>query len=337
MSQLRKDPLEGRWIIISSNRLVKPLQSAEAGQFDKEELSCPFCAGNEAYTPPEIYSVREKEKWLVRVFSNNYPALRIEGDVERAGHGIYDYMNGVGAHEIIAETPEHKGSLADLDMKHYLALIKSFKSRLTDLEKDLRLKYIMVFKNKGYLAGAHIFHSHSQLIAVPVIPKRVKEKLEYAKSYFRLKERCIYCDVIKQEKDDKVRIIDENDKFISFMPFASTFPFELMVLPKKHRYDFKLIKDDEIEQFASILKRSLLRIKNGLSDPAYNFILYTIPNVAADIDHGRQWETIYEDYHWHLEIIPRLTNVAGFEWGSGFFINPTPPEESAEFLRNVEI
>jgi UDPglucose--hexose-1-phosphate uridylyltransferase len=236
-------------------------------------------------------------------------------------------MNGVGAHEVIIETPEHDLQLADLPANRVEEVIWSYRDRFVDLKKDDRFQYILIFKNHGRAAGATLEHSHSQLIALPIVPKRVSEEIEGAKRYYSYKERCVYCDIVRQETESGVRIILENKDFVSVAPFCPRFPFETWIVPKSHEASFEDCRKEEVEQLAEILKQTLMRMNKSLNNPPYNFLIHTSPIK----------KTAQAYYHWHIEIMPKLTKVAGFEWGTGFYINPTSPEESAKFMREVEI
>ena len=252
----------------------------------------------------------------------------------RRGRGIYDLMNDIGAHEIIIETPKHTANIADLEEGQIAKVIDCYVERFLELQKDERFKYVLMFKNYGRTAGggSHI-HSRSQLIATPVNPKRVKEELVGARSYFEYKERCVFCDIIKQELQQKERVIVDIDGLIAISPFASRFPFEVWILPKEHSCDFFNIKPDARRDLAGILKKVMLKLKITLDDPPYNYVLHTAP-----FRHRKSgyWKTIDHDYHWHIEVMPRLTRVAGFEWGTGFYLNPTSPETATKILREAK-
>ena len=332
MSELRRDPIIGRWNIIETEGPSGP----EAFEADEQALGggkCPFCYGNEAMTPPEIHVVRPSGSaansvgWQLRVVSNKFPALKIEGDLARRGIGVFDLCNGVGAHEVIVETPDHRRQMADLSPEELSEVIKAFKLRSLDLRGDRRLKYTLIFKNFGLSAGASLEHTHSQLIALPIVPKRVQEELKGAERYFEFRERCPYCDMLSQELQEDERLVCENRSFVAVCPFMSSFPFEIWILPKDHRADFAQIAPEAVTDFARILKETLTRLRITLSNPAYNFIIHTSPIET----HER------EEYHWHLELIPKLTKVAGFEWGTGFYINPTSPELAAKALRDAAL
>jgi UDPglucose--hexose-1-phosphate uridylyltransferase len=294
---------------------------------------CPFCLGNEGKTPPEVLAYGRNgggpntPGWTVRVVPNKFPALGIEGDLDRQGDGLFDRMNGVGAHEVIVETPDHKSTLATLPVRAIEDVLWAYRDRVLDLKNDKRFRYALIFKNHGDAAGASLEHSHSQLIALPIVPKRVREELDAAKHYYREKERCIFCDMIRQEMESGVRVVGENDQFVSIAPYAPRFPFELWLLPKQHSSAFENNQSSVYSSLARMLKDTLSRLDAVLDHPAYNFMLHTSP----------VGEEINDHYHWHFEIIPKLIKVAGFEWGTGFYICPTPPEESARFLREAQV
>ncbi|MFH1777791.1 MAG: galactose-1-phosphate uridylyltransferase [Candidatus Omnitrophota bacterium] len=331
--ELRRDPVVGRWIIINYANEMAPSDFKIVNE--KRQIKvCPFCYGNEDKTPPEIYAERNPDTkpnttgWNLRVIPNKFPALRIEGELNRHGLGVYDLMNGVGAHEVIVETPNHNEEMADYDPRHLERIIWAYYNRANDLKKDKRFKYILFFKNYGMAAGASLEHPHTQLIALPIIPKRVREYIISAQAYYNYKERCVYCDIINEEDDVGLRKVYENDKFVAFCPYASCQPFETWIIPKRHCANFSHITKEEIPGLADVLKRTLLKIKKVLNDPPYNFIINTAP-IDDDLDRP--------DYHWHFEIVPKLVHIAGFEWGTGFYINPTPPEKAAAWLREVEV
>jgi UDPglucose--hexose-1-phosphate uridylyltransferase len=331
MPELRKDPIHGMWVIIATERSRRPSDfppelHAPGGGF------CPLCEGNEDRTPPEVLAFRENGSqpntsgWLLRVVPNKFPALRIEGELGREGMGVYDKMNGIGAHEVVVETPRHDLTLATLPLKGVENVLWAYRERLIDLKRDQRLQYVLVFKNHGTAAGASLEHSHSQIIALPIVPIRVKEEMEGAKAYFKYKDRCVFCDIIRQELRLRSRIITENQSFVSVAPFASRFPFETWILPKAHYSSFERMEPFLYEQAAQILSDTLQRLNKVVNFPPYNYVIHT--------SSFPDWNNDY--YHWHFEIMPKLTKVAGFEWGTGFYINPTPPEEAAEYLREAK-
>jgi UDPglucose--hexose-1-phosphate uridylyltransferase len=340
MPELRKDPVIGRWVIISTERAKRPVDFVHDEGETENGGACPFCPGNEYMTPPEIKAYREPGSqpngpgWYTRVTANKFPALRIEGDLDRQGIGMFDKMNGIGAHEVVIESPVHNSRLEDMELPQIVRVLSAYRDRIEDLERDPRFRYVLVFKNHGRAAGASLPHPHSQIIATPIIPKDVKEKLDGAKSFYDYKERCVYCDLIHQEQEMGEREVLETEHFLAFCPFAPRFPFEVWVLPKLHSCAYTEITDTEKEDLAHVMKEVLSRISRSLNKPPYNYILHTAPNRIPRVGH---WHTLGNDFHWHIEIMPRLTRVAGFEWGSGFYINPTPPEEAAKYLREVNM
>ena len=332
MPELRKDPVVGRWVIISSERGRRPSDFA-IEPVRARGGPCVFCPGSETRTPPEILANRppgspaNEPGWSLRVVPNKFPALRIEGELEPTGEGLYDRMSGVGAHEVVIETPDHAASLATLPTDAVAEVLLAYRERMVDLKKDPRFEYILVFKNHGAAAGATLEHSHSQLIALPIVPTSVLNEIEGCRAHYQQKERCIYCDILRQELSDADRIVAENPEFLCIAPFAPRFPFEMWILPKRHAGYFEECQKSQIEFLAPMLSESLRRMDKVLGRQPYNFVLHSSP----------LHENTGAFYHWHVEIIPKLTQVAGFEWGTGFYINPVSPEEAAKFLRNAEV
>jgi UDPglucose--hexose-1-phosphate uridylyltransferase len=335
MSELRRDPIGGRWVIVNTDHPRAPQDYEHDEPHTGKATVCPFCYGNEGLTPPEIIAVRDSgtaantSGWQVRVVPNKFPALQIEGELNRSGVGLYDMSNGVGAHEVIIETPYHNKDLSDLLIPELTDIIHLYCQRSLDLERDRRFKYILIFKNYGAAAGASLEHPHTQMIALPMVPKNVKEEITGAQNYFEYRERCIFCDIIRQELSDKERIILENKNFFAFCPFVSRFPFEIWIMPKKHTSYFCQTPYEEIPDFVVILKAIVAKVKKIFGDTAYNFMIHTSP-INSD-------GTSLDSYHWHLEFMPKLTRVAGFEWGTGFYVVPTPPEVAAKYLREANI
>jgi len=329
MPELRKDPVLGRWIIIAKERGKRPTD------FIIEEPKvlggfCPLCPGNESFTPPEVlayrhgdYSQSNESDWQVRVVPNKYPALIIEGELGKQAEGLYDRMNGIGAHEVIVECPGHNDVFWEQPIEQSTLVFKAFRDRLKDLENDQRFRYVMVFKNYGKAAGASLEHSHSQLIALPVLPRMIVSELDGARSYYRYKDRCLFCDIIRQEMQQGIRVVCQNDEFICISPFAPRTPFEMWILPKRHGSGFCNQDNAGLVSLAKIFTESLKRLDACIRNVPYNFVLHTQPLRSGELEY----------FHWHFEIVPKLTSIAGFEWGSGFYINPMPPEEAAQYLR----
>lgn len=337
MPELRHDPVQRRWVIIATERAHRPEDFVISSRMENGD-ECPFCPGNERFTPPDLVRMPAHEgKWKARCIPNKYPALRVEGELERAAAGQYDRMNGIGAHEVIIETPDHHMDIADLPVEDLATVLRIYRERIVDLSRDIRFKYILIFRNHGAAAGASLAHPHSQLIATPVTPRTVSIELESARQHYMLKERCIFCDIIAQEMSEHRRMVQVDQDFVTWCPYASRFPFEMTLAPRRHAHDFAAMGDDEMLRLARHLRGVVRRLKNGLDDPPYNFLLHTCP--AYHLENSRQgyWSTITLDWHWHIEILPKLSRTAGFEWGTGFYINPTPPEDAAEFLRQVRV
>jgi UDPglucose--hexose-1-phosphate uridylyltransferase len=328
MPEFRKDPVTGQWVIIARERANRPsaffVPDASAG-----ESVCPFCHGEEKQTPSEVLayrpagSPRDAPDWWLRVVPNKFPALVNHAPVKRAGNGMYDMINGMGMHEVVIETARHDGDIADMTPDEVAEVVWAYRDRTIEMCKDPRLEYVMIFKNRGREAGASLDHPHSQIIATPIIPGRVEEEMEGAQKYFEYKERCVFCDMIAQEIKDGERVVFETDLFIGFMPYASRFPYETWIMPREHASFFHDIQKNEVADFAKVLRETMRRMKIALNDPPYNWMLHTTPL------HIRNENAFY---HWHMEIIPKLTRPAGFEWGTGFYINPVAPEDAAREL-----
>ena len=340
MPELRHDPVQHRWVIISSERGRRPLDFKANGEPDPKHTreTCPFCRGRESLTPHTILRYGDSEQdWKVRVVANRFPALRIEGDLDRAAAGQFDRMNGVGAHEVVVETPDHDKGLADLPVDHFALVLKAYRDRIIDLSRDTRLRYVLVFKNAGASAGASLSHAHTQIMATPITPRTVAMELAAARGHYQVKERCLFCDILAQELETGQRVVKVDEDFITHCPYASRFPFEMHIHPRRHAHDFALSDDGLLRRLASHMKEVLRRMNTALGRPGYNFLIHTCPATEGRVNRSNYWSTLSLDWHWHIEILPRITNVAGFEWGTGFYINPTAPEEAARFLREVDL
>ena len=333
MPELRKDPITGRWVIISTDRGKRPMDFLRDEVVAGDPKNCPFCPGHESKTPPELLVYgrngggANSPGWSIRVVPNRFPALKIEGELDREGEGLFDKMNGVGAHEVIIEAPDHTATLSTIPERSLEDVLWAYRDRMLDLKNDKRFRYVLIFKNHGEAAGATVDHPHSQLIALPIVPRRVREEVDSSWHYYDEKERCIFCDIIRQELDTGERVVAENDHFITMTPYASRFPFEMWLLPKVHGSSYENNQSTMYASLARMMKDVLVRMDAALDRPAFNFMIHTSPI----------GEEINDHYHWHVEIIPKLTKVAGFEWGTGFYINQTPPEEAARILREAQI
>jgi len=319
-------------VIIATDRAKRPSDFIRQPVPPPTSRICPFDYGNEQKTPPEVLAYRnsggrDEPGWRVRVVPKKFPVLGIEGDLNRQGEGMYDKMNGIGAHEVIIETPDHCATLGELPERQIEEVLWAYKDRVNDLKKDRRFRYILLFRNHGEAAGATLEHPHSELIALPVIPKQVKEEVDGARQFYDFKERCIFCDILREEKKTGSRLVMETERFTMIEPYAPRFPFETWILPKRHESHFEDSDAATLANLAWMVRATIRKLDKVLEQPAYNFIVHSAPVQEPPLAY----------YHWHLEIIPKLTKVAGFEWGSGFYINPTPPEESATFLRDAGV
>jgi UDPglucose--hexose-1-phosphate uridylyltransferase len=252
--------------------------------------------------------------------------LRVEGTLDRQGEGLFDKMNGIGAHEVIIETPRHEETLATMEEGDVERVLWACRERVQDLKQDRRFRYIIIFKNHGAAAGAHLDHSHSQLIALPIVPREVRDEIDGARVHYTAKERCVFCDIVRQETQENRRVIAENADMVAVAPYAPRFPFETWILPKRHQASFEDAPRHEYAALGRLLGDILRRMNRSLRMPPYNLLIHSAPlheSAAAEF------------YHWHVEIIPTLTKVAGFEWATGFYLNPTSPEEAAQVLRDA--
>ena len=321
MSELRRDPILRRWVIMAPERRSELIARRPAVP-DAPPGPCPFCPGNEAMNPKEIAVARDGDRWLVRVTPDKQPLLRIEGDLGRRGVGMFDMMNPIGAHELVTDTPEHTSTWADFSVDHMVRLLEVYRGRITDLRRDRRFRHVVVLKNHG-AAWSQYGHAHSHVIATPFAPKRVEEELAGAREYHRMRERCAFCDQLTEELRSGTRIVARNPEFVSFTPFASEYPYEMWIMPVRHGADFSALSDAALLSLAQLLTDALARLRDVLGDPPYSMVLH-----AGPLDGGDQAE-----FHWHWEIVPHLGHELGMEWATGLFSNPVPPEEAARQLR----
>jgi UDPglucose--hexose-1-phosphate uridylyltransferase len=316
------------WVVITTDNPKGPsdyLSYKPPYQSQQEERVCPFCPGNEGMTPKETFSLGRKDGgWTVRVIPNKFPFFHIEGEFDRRPEGMYDLMEAIGAHEIVVEAREHHQNLATLEPPQIEKILFAYRARLIDLERDQRFQQFLILKN---YPGLFNRHPHSHILAMPVIPRRIDEEIWGTLDYYQRKERCIFCDLIKEERSMKKRVVLETVHFLVFSPFASRYPFETWIVPKTHSPDFHHIEKEEMEDLSVAIQSLFLRYYKLLSDPPYSIAFHTSP--VRNRFHR-------SEYHWHIEIRLRIGLREGFEWGTGFFVNPTPPEDAAAFLRGVE-
>lgn len=331
MPEIRQNIVTRQWVIIATERARRPDQfrNAEAPRKDlpSYDALCPFCPGNEGMTPPESYRFPQFGHWQVRAFPNKYAALSAEGELTRHADGVKRTISGVGVHEVVVESPIHNTSMALLSDTEVEKVIAAYLDRYHKVFSDRRVEAVTLFKNHGAAAGTSLHHPHSQLIGTPVIPTEVRERLERALRFYDENGTCIFCSTLNDELKDQTRVVAENKHFVAFIPFAALSPFHLWIYPRRHTSSFGMITADEITSFARILRAVLRRLHFGLNDPDFNLVVRTAPRESNHIRY----------YHWYLSVVPRLSKAAGFELGSGMFINVSRPEDSAAFLRNVAV
>jgi UDPglucose--hexose-1-phosphate uridylyltransferase len=324
--EIRKDPVVDRWVIVSTDRLGRT-QELHAEAPPSRLHACPFCAGNERLTPQESFAIRDENGWRIRVVPNAFPALRRVNEFRSLSQNGFERWSGLGIHEVIIECPHHESSLANLPAAHLADIFRVYRQRIRAGKDDPRLIYPMIFKNCGADAGATLEHAHSQIILMPCVPLIAHEELDGANRFREATGRCVFCDLRDREQTAGVRMVCESAEFTAFAAFAGRFPFETWILPKHHASHFEEISDAETDALAEMMRTVLRKLSLGLNDPPYNFYIHSAPlNEPAT-----------SAYHWHIEILPRLTGTAGFEWGTGFAINPVPPEQAAAYLRGVEV
>lgn len=340
MSQIRYNYLKDTWSIVSKERSKRPHDYVSKEEEIGDISTCPFEYGKEDKTPPEIFALRKPGTkpntpgWITRVVPNKYPALNTDTNLERYFDGLHDIITGFGYHEVIVDTPDHFKHIQNFEIDDFKNLFITLKHRLIDISKDERIRYIHFFKNHKKEAGKSLFHSHSQIIATPSIPKNIQTQIKQLKKYYQNKERCYLCDEITFELNEKIRVIYENKDFLVYCPFASLFPFEIKIIPKFHSHDFGLISDSQLNSFCQAIQNAVKVLDKTLKNPPFNIVLYTSPPIRnlPELDY---YYMIEKFNHWYLEILPRNAILAGFELGTGYYINPTIPEEAAKFLREA--
>lgn len=336
-SELRKDPFSDGWVIVSPERNFKPSDFKVENKIiakNSFEPNCPFCPGNEKETSVEIRAIGRNEvenisEWDIRVVANKFPALKIENNLTFDNlNKVHNRIGGMGAHEVIIESSEHDFEFHTFSNEKRTEILEVFRERIEDLYKDYRFAYVQLFRNFGQEAGASLVHPHSQIIAVPTIPKRTMEEIKASENFWKTYSECIFCSKINNTENFEERVVFETENFISFTPYASRFAFETWVMPKNHKAEFQKCDLEELNGLSEILGKTQIAISKCLNNPPYNLVLHTSPNPA-----NKFLENIQEYFHWHIEIIPRITSIAGFEWGTGFYINPISPEEAAKMLK----
>ncbi len=330
MPELRQDPITGRWVIIAPRRAARPWHIRGAENEAPSE-ACPFCAGNETMTPPEVWADRDRGTqpntpgWRVRVVPNKYPALEDRLEATEANDGLYKAQAGLGVHEVIVESPDHAVQMTALGAAELAGVLRAYRARLGALQQDPRWRYLLIYKNQGERAGATLEHIHSQLVALPFVPPEAADELQGARTHFERAGACIFCAIIERERKYGERLVLESARFIALCPFAPRFAYETWILPKLHAAHFTQSSDEEIAALGAMLCNLLAKL-NAVAGPApFNYLLCCAP----------PREMVDEFYHWHLEILPQWNRAAGFEWGSGMHMNPLAPEEAARLLRDA--
>ena len=332
MTELRQNMATKEWVIIADERARRPDAYIESHTHITTEMqeafdsNCPFCPGNEE-RDLEIESMPAAGPWQTRVVYNKYPALARDGELARTYDGVHRRISGVGHHEIVVEHPVHNTTLALMTTDEIKYVLETFYNRGWSIRKDSRIEQIIYFKNHREPAGASLKHPHSQIIGLPVVPTDIRHRIEEARRYFDDNGECVFCVMMRDELQKKIRLVAENDHFVAFVLYAAPSPFHIWVLPRQHSVSFLYCQPDEIMGLADVVRLVLRKLYVGLHDPAYNLIIRSAPV-----------KEISNDYlHWYVTLIPRLSRTAGFEMGSGMFINPALPEESAAFLREVKV
>ena len=328
--EYRREPITGRWVIIAPERSQRPLGLASTKphtRLDTERDSCPFCEGREDQSPPEVLAYRapgtqpDGPGWSLRVVPNKYPAVRDDCEGPTT-NGFHEARPAFGHHEVVIECPFHEANPARFCLARLTALFIAYRERLAALAADLRVQYVSIFKNVGAEAGASLAHSHSQVLATAVVPEAIQAEFEGTSRAFAESGRCLYCEAIAQAES---RIVAESPGFVVLAPYASRFAYELWVLPRSHSSRYESLTDAEAADLAGVIKPLLGKLDAVLSYPAYNWYIRTGPARSGPLP----------SFHWHLQLSPRTSRVAGFEWATGCFINPVPPERAAEELRRA--
>ena len=330
MPELRYNVITREWVIIATERAKRPdqfISKKEKKVLPSFVAGCPFCPGNEKMTPPETYVAPDTKTWQVRVTPNKFAALAYEGERHRTIHGIRRTVIGVGIHEVIVETPDHSKTTALLEDRELETVIDTYLNRFKFASSDSRIEQVTLFKNHGDAAGTSLEHPHSQMIATPVITSQLRERLSTALEHFDQYGECIFCRVMNQESQEGTRLVLETTHFVSFVQFATLTPFSMLIMPRRHMACFLEMKDAEVADLARNLRCTLAKLYHGLDNPDFNYVIRTAPTEYTGVKY----------YHWYVSVIPRLTKMAGFELGSGMFINVSLPEENASFLRGVKV
>lgn len=339
MTEIRRDPLRMRWVLIDPEQPVRPEALKTECADSADEGGCPLCPGNEAVQGPQLYFAcgygreRSGRDSCVKVVPNGRPLLRVERELVRSAKGPYDLVSGAGAHEVVIETPDHGVPTADLDQEAIAQVFTAIRARMADLRNDVRLRYHLYFKQQGRQAGARFSHAHGQLLATPEIPPFIAAEVENALDHHARKERCLFCDILAFEAESGARFVSETSRFSVFVPYASARPFELWIIPKRHSHDFVDIGYEDARELARVLKGSLSALRSALDDPPFSLTLVNSPTPHHPAGMNGRWSALPNAFHWRLAIVPRMTMITGMDWDTGMSVNPVAPEKAAAWLR----
>lgn len=330
MPELRQNFMTKEWVVIATDRAKRPDQMVVKREH-KPPVSfspnCPFCPGNENMTPPEILRLYDGNSWKARVVPNKFAALSPDAKPERIIHRSRRRMGGFGEHDVIVETPDHSLAMAMMPDSQVSDILRIYKTRYDQLSLDPRIAQVTIFKNHGADAGTSLEHPHSQMIATPVISYQVRQRFQEAMQHFDDFGCCMFCQIIEEELEEQKRVVLTSEHFVAVELFASPAPFCTHIYPRRHMASFGDISSKEIVDLGRVLRTVLAKLYVGLENPDFNFTVRTAPAECVGVRY----------FHWYMSVIPRLTRTAGFELGSGMFINTVIPEEAAEFLRNVKV
>ena len=317
-------------MVVATERVRRP-SDFSVPRRPRQGVSCLLCGGREAETPPELLAYRDppdappnSEGWRVRVVPNKFPALRVEGALDRRGQGLYDLMNGVGADEMLVESPDHRAKLADLAPAAVEDVLRAFRDRLVALKRDTRLRAALLFKRHAADAPGRLGHPHAQLLATPIVPREVLEEFDHARAYHDYRERCLFCDILRQELEEGTRLVVQSEHVLALAPFAARFPFETWLFPRRHAAGFEHASETEQRDLAGVLRAVLRRLDRAIGDPSFTMVVHSAPFLEAESP----------SYHWHVEITPLLPH-ADHAWSGGLPLNAVPPEDAARFLRDT--
>ncbi len=330
MSELRFNFVTGDWVIIAPERAKRPEDfrlSEKKEAIPAYDIACPLCAGNEDKTPPETFRINKNDNWVVRVVPNKFSAVNSENNIIRQSTGVKKFMTGAGLHEVIIDTPLHNATIATIPVSNVEDVLLAYKRRFLDFYKISYIEHVIIFKNHGLMAGTSLQHPHSQIVGTPVIPGQLKSRIEEALRYYDDFGECLYCLILEEELNDAVRIISQNDSFVAFIPYSALSPFHIWIFPRRHIACFGSITDSELHDLANILKETLLRLHTGLGNPDFNYVIHSLSPQECEVKY----------FHWYLSIVTRVTRTAGFEIGTGMYINPSLPDSSARFLMDVKL